>query len=338
MERIRKHVECLALLACLLMILLLNGTAKEPITSSLAIPEENMLTVYTSHKEEVYGPIIKEFEERTGIWVQVEAGGTNELLERIAAEAAEGEGTQGDIMFGGGVDSLSVYSSYFQSYTSTQVQKLNPDYIDEESKWTSLSSLPIVFIYNNKLVYSAGTPRSWEELLDQRWKGKIAFADPRKSGTSFTALSTMLQILGEDSMEPFTDNLDGHISEDSGAVLDEVISGTRLIGITLEETALKRIAAGADIGMVYPKEGTSAVPDGCAILAGATHQKNAELFLEFTISEDVQQYLAQECYRRPVRTDIQTKGRQAFAEITYDIDWTGKRQKALLKEWEACVR
>ena len=48
-------------------------------------PEElDRLVVYTSHKEEVWWPIVREFEERTGIWVDVVTGGTNELLSRIA--------------------------------------------------------------------------------------------------------------------------------------------------------------------------------------------------------------------------------------------------------------
>ena len=53
------------------------------------VSEEKRLTVYTSHKQEVYAPIIKEFEERTGIWVEVVPGGTTELLERILAGAGK---------------------------------------------------------------------------------------------------------------------------------------------------------------------------------------------------------------------------------------------------------
>ena len=81
---------CLCCTAC--------GTSEEAIPS---VPEENKLVVYTSHKEEVYAPIIKEFEERTGIWVELHTGGTSELLEEIAA--GNGEFTC-DIMFGGGID------------------------------------------------------------------------------------------------------------------------------------------------------------------------------------------------------------------------------------------
>ena len=53
-----------------------SGTAAE---SALAPAEEDRLVVYTSHKEEVWQPIVREFEERTGIWVDVVTGGTNEI-------------------------------------------------------------------------------------------------------------------------------------------------------------------------------------------------------------------------------------------------------------------
>ena len=58
------------------------------------IPPENRLIVFTSHKPEVYAPIIKEFELRTGISVEVQAGGTTEMLEKIK------NGEDADVMFG----------------------------------------------------------------------------------------------------------------------------------------------------------------------------------------------------------------------------------------------
>ena len=82
-----------------------------PMTAWADIPDESMrLTVYTSHKEEVYQPIIEEFERRTGVWVRVVSGGTTELLERIAAES---DAPAADVMFGGGVESLWAYEAYF---------------------------------------------------------------------------------------------------------------------------------------------------------------------------------------------------------------------------------
>ena len=84
---------CLWALSCL-------GCARNGNALAQYAPDEaDRLTVYTSHKQEVYEPIITEFENRTGIWVTVETGGTNELLERIASETGS---PVCDIMFGGG--------------------------------------------------------------------------------------------------------------------------------------------------------------------------------------------------------------------------------------------
>ena len=74
----------LAALALTLGLLLTGCAAGERASASEFAPEEGeRLVVYTSHKEEVYWPIIQEFEARTGIWVEVEAGGTSELLARL---------------------------------------------------------------------------------------------------------------------------------------------------------------------------------------------------------------------------------------------------------------
>ena len=75
------------LILTLLLPLLAGCTAKQPEPLPCTPGEAQRLVVYTSHKEEVYTPIIREFEERTGIWVDVVSGGTNELLQRIQQEA-----------------------------------------------------------------------------------------------------------------------------------------------------------------------------------------------------------------------------------------------------------
>ncbi len=68
----------------LLTVIFLVGCAETvELAPDYAPSDANQLTIYTSHKEEVYLPIVREFESRTGIWVRVITGGTNELLEQI---------------------------------------------------------------------------------------------------------------------------------------------------------------------------------------------------------------------------------------------------------------
>lgn len=339
--RIRKRhwIAAAAVLAVTVIFLCIflsqvERTAAAQDSQSLSVSEDRKLVVYTSHKEEVYEPLFQEFQARTGIWVEVTTGGTIELLEMIAA--ANGDAAC-DVMFGGGVESYEAYKEYFDSYRCNESEYLSGSFYSGDGKWTAFSQLPIVFVYNNKLVEAADAPRTWAELLQEQWKGEIAFADPKTSGTSCTALLTMCQVLEltpKQVVEAFSGNLCGDILPDSGLVIDEVTQGTKLVGITLEESALKAKKLGADISILYPEDGISAVPDGAALVKAAPHGENARLFLDFIISKDVQELLGDRLCRRSVRTDMEQK--EGFLQITvmdFNLDWASANQRPLLDWW-----
>lgn len=148
MKRWRSIVQVLPLVLCL--PLGVSGcTNRQPETARYAPEEDRRLVVYTSHKEEVYWPIVREFEDRTGIWVEVVAGGTNELLDRLVQER---EAPRADVMFGGGVDSLTAYADCFNPYFCRDWEELDPSMRADDGLWTPFSALPVVLIYNTKLV------------------------------------------------------------------------------------------------------------------------------------------------------------------------------------------
>lgn len=296
--------------------------------------DDKKLVIYTAHKEEIYMPIIREFEERTGIWVDVVSGSTNHILEQIASENGN---NSGDIMFGGGVDSLSAYEEYFEPYRVSSYDKLDKTYSSATDSYTVFSKLPIVFIYNTKLVLPAAAPRTWEQLPGYNWVGRIAFADPASSGSSYTALLIFISKLKkEDASEEiiikeFIDSLNGELSEGSDKVTEDVASGRKLIGITLAENAYKEMAKSSDIGIIFPSDGTCALPDGCAIIKNAPHKQNAELFMEFMVSEDVQRLLEDQLYRNSVRTDIAVK--DIPNENKYNIRYSLDNRDRILDIW-----
>ena len=331
-----KRLLCLALM----VLLLLSGCAQGTDVSAFAPGEEERLVIYTSHKEEVYGPIIKEFQQRTGIWVEVVTGGSGELLERIAMEA-EGGQPACDLMFGGGVESLAAYEDCFEPCTPEGVENLRGVGLSEGGLWTPFSSLPLVLIYNTRLV-SEGELTGWADLLDPRWKGRIAFADPTVSGSSYTAALTLFSCIEGDDWDilaALVDNLDGGALPDSGDVVESVRSGSRYIGVTLEETALKQRSP--ELGIVYPAEGTSAVPDGCALIKGAKHAENARAFLDFVLGRDVQELLVSDLHRRSVRTDVHAPedlpSEAELGIIDYDVHWAGALKEEFIRRWtELC--
>lgn len=325
------------MLVFLLTVLFLSGCAA-PQQTDYAPAEENRLVIYTSHKVDVYKPIIREFEERTGIWVEVISGGSSELLEKIAQEKSA---PKADVMFGGGVETLDSYRQFFQSVPCSEYAYVSDAFRTPEDTWAPFSALPVVLIYNTKLV----DPRDltgWADLQKPEFSGKIAFADPRKSGSSFTALVTGLQICGDDSMRSIAHSLQGQQLGSSGEVLSSVADGSCLVGITLEETALQHIAAGENLAMVYPAEGTSCVPDGTAVILGAPHRDNAIRFLEFTLSPEVQQLLGSRFYRRSVRADVTAPEvlvpLSEVELVNYAAQWAAEHRESILKTWDDAVK
>lgn len=313
------------------LTVLLTACGGSAAQTDYAPAEENRLVIYTSHKEQVYRPLVREFEERTGIWAEVVTGGTNELLDRIAQEKAA---PQADVMFGGGVESLESCRSLFESVQCAALDQVSDSFREPGDAWAPFSALPVVLICNTKLVDPASLT-GWEDLLQPAFRGRIAFADPSKSGSSFTALVTAVLACGEDFMEDFAGSLEHQILDSSGDVLSAVADGSCLVGVTLEETALQRIAAGDNLAMIYPKEGTSCVPDGTAVILGAQHRENAVRFLEFTLSREVQQLLDSGFYRRSVLEEIPTTLRpmDQIPLVEYDVQWAASHREQMLEAW-----
>lgn len=328
-----KKIVILTLLVCLLLV----GCGGQAVQETLT-PEENRLVVYTSHKEEVYRPIIREFEERTGIWVELVTGGSNELLEQLRAEQFD---PQADVMFGGGVESLESYRDLFESVRCADRGQISPALREPEDAWTPFSALPVVLIYNPMLVDPAELT-GWADLAKPEFYGEIAFAAPTKSASSFTAVATVWQGCGQDLTAAIARNLAGQQLDSSGQVLTQVAGGEKLVGVTLEETALQRIAAGDNLALVYPKEGTSCVPDGTAVLLGAPHRDNALKFLDFTLSRAVQEMLGSRFYRRSVRQDIALSdtlpGMDDLILVDYDIPWAARSRSEILNAWSDAVK
>ena len=341
-----KRKDILLLFLCIFALhLLFSSCGRRTEGEILKAPtEDKRLLIYTSHKEELWKPIVKEFEERTGIWVEVVSGGTNLLLEEIAEKKGE---VDADLFFGGGVESLNAFSDYFIPYEAKGIEEVDSQFRSTEGVWTPFSALPVVLIYNNKLL-SPEELSSWKDVLNPKFRGKIAIANPAHSASAFTGLLSFAKAVQEetDSTEDSSGDkeilpriakqLEGKEYADSGEVPEAVADGSKLLGITLEETALKYMAKGKNIGIVYPKEGTTVVPDAGAILKGAKHLENAQKFLDFSISKDCQDILQKRFHRRAVLKSMAGEGNPSLLEIKrldYSISKISAERSRVLTDW-----
>ncbi len=301
------------------------------------------LVVYTSHAADWVDPIIRKFEQKTGISVTIARGGTGDLIEQIQASPGQ---PAADILWGGGSDSYQAIIELLQPYAHEQLSKVLAVTRDPGNRWHGTSIDPMVIIYNPRLVPETDAPKGWADLLDPTFKGSIAHADPNHSGSAFMALIIQLLSMGGDNetgwsyMSNFVQALDGRILSSSSAVFERVADGSFAVGITYEEAALKYERAGSDLKVVYPTEGSSKVPSPIAILKGAKHLKNAKKFVDFILSKEVQALLG-DLNRRTVRTDIEVPANMVantvLGEIPYDPLWVGRNKQRLLDRWNQLV-
>ncbi len=304
--------------------------------------EEGTVVVYSSHDEGPLNAGVDMFKKKyPNIKVDVVTGGTGELCGRIANEADE---PIADVMWGGGADSLEAFKKYFAPYVCANDKAIDPKYKEPNGLWIGESPLPMVIFYNKKLIEdnSLYIPQSWSDLTKPEWKGKIAYCLPSNSGSAYTQLCTMLFAHGGiengwDFIKQFYDNLDGKILDSSDKCHEMVASGDFCVGLTFEKAALQ-YKDDPNLGFIYPKDGTSAVPDGVALIKNAPHEENAKLFIDFVTSRECQEEQHLDWGRRPVRPDIKLDDGLAplsdILTVEYDFEQASDNKDDILKKFD----
>lgn len=304
------------------------------------------LVIYSPHPTEIAEYITREFRQKTGIPVELVQAGTGELMERMKS----GQEPAPDLFWGGGVESLETVSDLFAPYVSAAEEHILPDYRSERHLWNPFSVLPTVIIYNESLIPEEKVPESWEDLLDPWFKDRLIMADPEKSGSSFTILATVLNIMGKrgagtfggwDYVERLAAQLGSQgLAPSSSLVYTAVASGDFFAGITFENYALALKKIGTNVGCRFPREGTSAVPDGIALVKGARRETEAKRFIDFVLGKDVQTLLGARWERRSVRDDAGAAIPPAGERfIAYPVAEAAAKREAILSRWrEAYAR
>lgn len=323
---------------CLFCTAVLSSCQSGPETAPMpAVPD---LVLYTAQEEEIYEPIIKEFEERTNLMVKVERGSSEEMTGRLEYEE---ERPDWDVVFGVGIETLEQSKEHWQVYKSPEAAFITESFQCEDNRWTSFSALPLVIMYNTNVVTYRELPVGWNSLLEPRWKGRIAFMDPRRSDVYSAALVTAVHTWGKrgDYLEQFMENLEYGTLNSMQEVNAGILDGRYSLGVTMEESAQALLSEGADVDYIYPQEGTTALPDGTAIVKGCSNPDAARQFLDFTVSRDTQRILVSDLNRRSVRSDVPPLpglspiGRLPLIEM--DLEELTREKKDVLARWNGIL-
>ncbi len=311
---------------------------------SLAASEhEGQVVVYTAAQSTIVQAVGPMFEKKTGIKVQFVEGGTGEVIKRAQAEK---DNPLGDVFWALAAEPLAANAELLDPYTVTEDAKIDAIYKKGMAggRVQPNNVTPMVIVYNKKLVTDADAPKSWRALADPKWKDKIAYAAADKSGSSYTILATLLTVFGENDqgwklVEDIMKN--AKILPSSSRVPKGVADGEYHAGLTYEDAAMRQVAGGAPMGVIYPQDGTSVPPDGNALIKGAKHPRAAKIFLDYAVSKEVMDLLAEKFSLRSARTDVSPpKGFAPLGEIkavAYDMEWAGKNYAPFIKKWQDII-
>jgi iron(III) transport system substrate-binding protein len=343
-----RSVPVIVILLSLLAITVLYSCTR---TQSTRVDAD--LVVYTSHPDDLARTIVDEFRERTGLRVRVVSDGTGALLARLAS----GENKDADVLWGGGAESLVANLPLFEAYESPERGAIPPSLRDEYGFWTGFTVLPMVIIVNTRLVPAADMPRRWADLVLPLFSDSVAYANPASSGSAYTILRTMLVAGGaavaggafvehsdtahEEAawrlIEGFVDAIGGNPVEESALVYSGVAAGEFLAGVTYENAGAEAQRLGSDVRIVYPADGTSAVPDGVAILKGPAHRAAARRFVDFVLGYDVARVVTARFKRRSARSDAPVPEGlpplETIRLLDYDFDASVSQREATIEHF-----
>lgn len=262
------------------------------------------VVLYSSNQPELLDVIAQGFKEKTGHTLTSVRMGTGEAMKRIAAERAN---PLCDVFWSGDVSVLDNAKADFESYRSPEAGALAPGMIDKDARWIASNTHLMVFMVNTSLIPEKDAPRTWAELLDPRWKGRIVMANPEKSGTAYAQVYGVYKMFGDEGLARLVDN--ATILDSSSLVYKGTAEGEFPLGITLEYAAYRYVAGGkSDVKIIYPSDGVISAPEGAAMIKGCPHPEEARQLIDYLLSREVEEMIFQKYYRRAARGDAATVG------------------------------
>ena len=319
------------------------------LAAALPAAAQGEVVVYCSVQEEWCRPMVAAFEKATGIKVLMTRKSSGEFYAQIKAEAAN---PKGDIWWGGTGDPhlQAAEELLTDPYVSPRLDELQ-DWAVRQAKAAKFRT---VGIYAGALGYSYNTvelakrklpePKCWADLAKPIYKDDVQVANPNSSGTSYTMLATLVQIMGEAKAFEFMKALHKNINQytKSGAApARAAATGESLIGITFQHDAVTQAVGGAPVKIVSPCEGTGYEIGSMSIIKGAKNLANARKWYDWALSPEAQGLAAgvksfQVPSNKKALVPAQAPKLGAIKLIDYDFAKYGSsaERTRLLKKWD----
>ena len=260
---------------------------------------DGTLTVYSGREEELVEPLLEQFEQESGIDLEVRYGDSAELAATIAEE---GDNSPADVFFAQDPGSLGAVADEgrLAELDEDVLNRVDERFRDPEGRWVGTSGRVRVIAYNTDDLSEDEVPDSILDLTDSRWKGKIGFPP---TNASFQAFVTALRLsAGEERARDWLEKIkanDPKLYEKNTPVVEAVAAGEIQLGLVNhyylylvkeenpEAAVANHFLNGDDPGALVSVAGVG-------ILEGAGNEDGARELVDFLLSDEGQRFYTEE--------------------------------------------
>src|SRR5580700_1411958 len=299
---------------------LANSPPPEPVTQALidAAKKEGQVSHYTSTDLPVAEKVAKAFEAKySGISVHVERSGAERVFQRIGQEYSSNIHAV-DVVNSSDASHFIVWKrdGILVPYVPEDVARFPAEHRDVDGQFASFRVWLSIIAYNTGLVKPEEAPKSFADLLDPKWKGKIVKAHPGYSGTIMTATYQMQRDLGWSWFEQLAKQNIMQVQSSADPPKKLELGERAVMADGNEYNIFELKEKGRPVEPVYAAEGSPLIIGPNGVFKDAPHPNAAKLFQSFCLGREAQQLIIDVGGLRSVHPDTKDKvGRKPLKDI-----------------------
>lgn len=293
--------------------------------------------------------LVETFEANHDIDVSMVRLSSGETYAKLRAEARN---PKTDIWWGGTGDPhlQAATDGLTMEYKSPMLAELHPWAVKQAEssgyKTVGVYSGALGWGYNTDILKQKGAkaPKCWADLLDPALKGEIQVANPNSSGTAYTALATLVQLMGEDEAFAYLKKLNDNVAQytkSGSAPVKAAARGETGVGIVFMHDAVSQAVEGFPVTVVAPCEGTGYEIGSMSIVNRARNADEAKVWYDWALKPETQSLLKDaKSFQLPSNKNAavpkEAPNLDEVKLIDYDFATYGstERRRALLERWD----
>ena len=268
--------------------------------------DDSTLTVYSGRSEELIQPIIDQFEEQSGINVDVRYADSADLALLISEE---GDKSPADLFLSQspGATGFLDDKGLLKGLSEDVLDLVDVGVRDDDGRWVGITGRQRVLVYNPEFVADSELPETIFDLTESVWSGRLGVAPTNGSFQDF--VTAMRATEGDEATQAWLDGLaanDPVSYPKNSAIVAAVGRGevdAGLVNHYYNIQALQEDPNHAGLNYYFPDDdpGSVLIVTAAAALASSEKTEAADQFLDFLLSETAQTYFAEETFEYPLR-------------------------------------